>query len=703
MPRPHRLRYALAAALPWFFGTALAWAGPVSDDDALALSYSEAASVSIATGNSQSLRRAPAVASVITAADIVAMGATELDQILETVPGIHVNRAPNSNSPLYVVRGIVSAFNPQVLVLQNGIPITTAYIGNKGNIWGGYPVEHIARIEILRGPGSALYGSDAYAGVINIITKNAAEVGGTEFGLRGASFGTGELWFQQGTRLGPLAIASYLRYGQTDGNHNLVEADAQSRNDKLFNTHASLAPGEVHNQLKAVDGNLDVQYGAWRARFGYKRRYDMGTGLGIASALDPTGRQQTERITSSLSWTEAQLGHDWGAGATVSSQQYSQEIPTWYQLMPAGLVYPTGAFPNGMIAAPETWERTYRASAYADYSGWQLHRLRLGVGHDDIDMYRTREYRNFNYAANGLPIPLPGVIETSASSPFIRPQRRNINYLYLQDEWNLATDWNLTAGLRHDRYSDFGSTTNPRLALVWDASYDLTAKLLYGRAFRAPAFAESYGISNPVAMGNPLLKPERNATTELALAWQLSSNASANLTFYHYNMHDIIRTVANPVPGTGSTYTNTGDQRGDGVELEGKWQLASAVQLSGNYAWQRSIDQRTGTDAGAAPRHHLLGRVDWSVDSDYQLGAQLNHVAGRRRALGDLRAPIADYSTADFTLATRYGRQRWNYTLAIRNAFNANVREPSPAPGLTLPGDIPMPGRSISLQASYQM
>ncbi|MFC7653900.1 hypothetical protein ACFQT4_17320 [Pseudoduganella danionis] len=59
MPRPHRLRYALAVALPWFFSAPLAWASPVSDDDDLALSYSEAASVSIATGNSQSLRRAP--------------------------------------------------------------------------------------------------------------------------------------------------------------------------------------------------------------------------------------------------------------------------------------------------------------------------------------------------------------------------------------------------------------------------------------------------------------------------------------------------------------------------------------------------------------------------------------------------------------------------------------------------------------------
>lgn len=699
--RPRCLPAAVLAILPLLLNPAAAYAGPVAEDE-LALSLGETLNVSIATGSPQSLRRAPAVASVISAAEIQAMGATDLDQILETVPGIHVNRTPNSNSPVYVIRGIVSNFNPQVLMLQNGIPITTAYIGNKGNIWGGYPVEHIARIEILRGPGSALYGSDAYAGVINIITKSAAEVGGTEAGLRAASFSSGDVWLQHGGKFGALAVAGYLRYGQTDGNHDLVEADAQSRNDQLFNTHATLAPGAINNQLKAVDANLDAESGAWRARFGYKRRYDMGTGLGIAHALDPAGRQQSERITSSLSWSDSQLSRDWGAGATISSQQYSQEVPSWYHLMPAGLEYPTGAFPNGMIAAPETWERSYRASAYADYSGWQWHRLRVGLGHDDIDLYRTREYRNFNYAANGMPIPLAQVLEISAT-PFIRPQRRHINYLFVQDEWHLAADWNLTAGLRHDRYSDFGSTTNPRLALVWDASYDVTAKLLYGRAFRAPAFVESYGISNPVAMGNPQLKPERNATTELALAWQLSSNASLALTLYHYMMHDIIRTVPNAIAGTGTTYANTGDQHGDGAELEAKWLVAARLQLSGNYSWQRSIDQRSGTDAGAAPRHHLLARSDWNFADDYQLGAQLNHVAGRRRALGDARAQLADYTSADFTLATRYGRQRWNYTLALRNAFNANIREPSPAPGLALPNDIPMPGRTISLQASYQM
>ncbi|MBY0557858.1 MAG: TonB-dependent receptor [Burkholderiaceae bacterium] len=701
-PSACRMQRVVALALPLLAVSQPVLANPYEEDE-LALADSDAASTSIATGSLHTLRRAPAVASVITAADIRAMGASDLDQILETLPGVHVNRMPNSNSPIYVIRGIVSTSNPQVLMLQNGVPITTAYIGNKGNIWGGYPVEHIARIELLRGPGSALYGSDAFAGVINIITKGAADLNGSEFGVRAGSFNTGDMWLQHAGNHGALAVAAYLRYGQSEGSRRLVAADAQTRNDQLFGSHASLAPGHGNNQYKANDANLELQSGSWRARFGYKKRYDMGTGLGIASALDPQGRQQSERITSSLTWSDAQLGRDWGAGATLSSQQYSQEVPVWYHLMPAGLVYPTGSFPNGMIGAPETWERTYRASAYLDYSGWRQHRVRFGTGHDDIDLYRTREYRNFNYASNGMPIPLPGVIETSDSTPFLRPQRRRIHYAYLQDEWQLATDWNLTAGLRHDRYSDFGSTTNPRLALVWDASYDLTVKLLYGRAFRAPAFVESYGISNPVALGNPLLKPERNTTTELALNWQVRSDASVNLSAYNYHMHDMIRLVTNTMAGTGARYGNLGDQRGHGLELESKWAVNRALQLNASYAWQHSIDLRNHQDAGGAPRHHLVTRADWTVLEDYQLGAQLNRVAGRRRAAGDARTPVADYTSVDWTLATRYGRQQWNYTLALRNAFNADVREPSPAPGLALPGDIPMPGRSISLQASYQM
>jgi iron complex outermembrane receptor protein len=702
--RASRIWLAVALALPALAAQsqAHAQAGPSSEEDELTMVYGDADSVSIATGNLQSLRRAPAVASVVTAADIAAMGATDLDHVLETVAGLHIARSPNSYTPLYIMRGVFSQYAPQVLVLQNGVPVTTLYIGNKGNVWGSFPVEHISRIEIIRGPGSALYGSDAFAGVINIITKGPAEAAGTEVGARLGSFQSRDAWVQHGGKLGPIDIAAFLHTGTSDGQRRTLEADAQTRNDTLLGTHASLAPGSVNVGGDAVDLNLEATYGQWRARFGYKLRDKQGSGAGIASALDPVGTGRSERINTSLGWANPQFTRDWGLGASISTQSYVQEL-NGYVLLPPGTRFPTGLFPDGMIGIPETWERATRLTGYADYSGFAGHHVRLGIGHDELDLYETRERRNFTYTPNGTPVPLPALADFSQSNPFMRPHLRRIDYIYAQDEWRMATDWTLTAGVRHDRYSDFGGTTNPRMALVWDATFDLTAKLLYGRAFRAPSFNEAYSLANPVARGNANLKPETDRTLEAAFSWQAQADAQVNLTLYRYAMGNIIRLVPNAVAGTGSTFANTGSQVGHGMELEGNWSVNRDLRLVGNYAWQRSVDKATDTDAGYAPHHHLFARADWQFGGSYTLSPQLNWVADRKRAAGDLRAPIADYHTLDLTVSTRRGKNQWNFSAAVRNLFDADAREPSLAPGLALPFDLPLAGRSFSIQASYKL
>ncbi|WP_229414666.1 TonB-dependent receptor plug domain-containing protein [Zemynaea arenosa] len=674
-----------------------------SEEEELSQIYGDKETVSIATGSAQSLRRAPAVATVITAQDIAAMGATDLDQVLESVPGVHVARAASMYAPLYVVRGIVTQYTPQLLVLQNGIPVTTLFQGNKGNLWGGYPVEHIARIEIIRGPGSALYGSDAFSGVIKIITKSAADAQGTDIGGRIGSFNSRDAWVQHGGKAGPADYSAYIRVGETDGFDSTIDADAQTRNDALFGTHASLAPGQVQTGGKAIDANFDATWGNWRLRAGYKERHDLGSGAGVAYALDPVGKSKSERITSDLSWTDNQFAKDWALGVSLSSLQYMQLIPTDYQLLPPGARLPTGPFPLGMFGAPETWERQFRLGGFASYTGIDDHHIRIGIGHDDLDLYRTRERRNFSYSTSGTPIPLAGgqAVEIAPELSFLLPHRRRIDYVYLQDEWRLANDWSVTAGVRHDRYSDFGGTTNPRVAVVWDAALNLTAKLLYGRAFRAPAFIESYGMSNPVALGNPNLKPETNNTIEGSVNWQVSSDALLNVTVYHYAMNDIIRAVPNTVPNTGSTYANRGAQNGKGLEVEGTWDVTRDLRLTGSLALQRSIDETTHTDAGYAPRKHLFARADWHFAGDYQASLQANWVADRRRPAGDARTAIPDYTTVDLALRTKRGWRNVDFTLALRNVFNADVREPSLAPGLALPHDLPMAPRTASLQAVY--
>ncbi len=674
-----------------------------SDEEELSLLYGEAASVTIATGTELALRRAPAVASVVTADDIANMGARGMDEVLETVAGMHIARSANTLAPVYVVRGVFSAQGPQVLVLQNGVPITTLFQGNKGNLWGDYPVELISRLEIIRGPGSALYGSDAFAGVINIITKGPAESAGQELGARAGSFAARDAWVRHGGTLGPLEVAAFVRVGDTDGHHRTVEADAQSRNDKLLGTRATLAPGPVNVDNRAADVNLDAVYGALRARFNYKQRRQ-GSGAGIASALDPVGKGRSTRKIGNLTWAEPRFAPCFGVTVSLNYQAYAQEIPVPYVLLPAGTRLPTGQFPDGMIGAPETWERNVRFSTVADYSGVAGHHVRFGAGHDDLHLYRTRELRNFTYAPNGTPIPLAaGLTEFSGNDIFLRPHRRRVDYLFVQDEWRLAKDWNLTAGVRHDRYSDFGGTTNPRIALVWDASYDLTAKLLYGRAFRAPSFAEGYGLTNPVSIGNPALRPETNGTLEAAVSWQAQTDLQLTTTLYRYSMGNIIRLTPRSDNVPGQLYNNTGNQAGRGAELEAAWSVDHDVRVVGNYAWQRSVDKTTGSDAGYAPHHHLHARADWQFAGVGVLSPQLTWVAGRKRAAGDARAPVPDYHTVDLALSTRHGRNQWNFSATIRNLFNRDVREPSLAPGLSLPYDLPVAPRALSLQASYKL
>jgi iron complex outermembrane receptor protein len=665
------------------------------EEEELALSYGDKSFVTIATGSQQALRRAPSVASVITAEDIAAMGAADLDEVMETVPGVHVNRSANNYSPLYVIRGVFSQLTPQVLVLQNGVPITTLFQGNKGNLWGGYPVEHIARIEVIRGPGSALYGSDAFSGVINIITKAAADTPGTEFGARAGSFSTGDAWVQHGGTWGATDVAAYLRVGSTDGFKSTITGAAAGTS------------GPVNTGYNAIDGNLDLDYSKWRLRFGYKLRDQLETGAGIAQALDPVGRGKSERITGDLSWSDPQFARDWGMGFTASYLHYAQLIPTDYQLFPPGSNIGGGVSSNGFLGGPETWERQLRLSGFVTYAGFAGHSLRFGLGHDDLNLYETSETRNFTYAANGALIPNPGgvVMDYSATDPFLRPQRRKIDYFYVQDEWNIVNDWTLTAGLRHDNYSDFGGTTNPRLALVWDAALDLTAKLLYGRAFRAPAFVEAYGISNPTNKGNPNLRPETNSTVEAALSWQARRDTQVNLSLFRYDMKDTIRAVTNSTPNTGSTYANTGKQNGHGAEVELAWDAGRTLRLTGNYAWQRSIDEATNQDAGYAPHHHLYGRADWRFANAWLLSGQVNWVAERKRAVGDSRPDVPDYKTLDLTLRSNMGKDRsqWEYAASVRNLFNADVREPSLAPGTAIPNDLPMAPRTLWLQATYKL
>lgn len=662
---------------------------PQTEEEELALAYGDKSFVTIASGLRQPIARAPSVATVVTAEDIAAIGAADLDEVLETVPGFHVARSPLGYNPIYTIRGISTQYNPQVLMLVNGIPITGVTFGDRSIVWGGMPVENVARIEVIRGPGSALYGADAFSGVINIITKTSEDIDGTQLGLRVGSFRSGDAWAQYGGEIGGYQLAAYLRAGSTDGHKRTISADAQSYLDTLPpGSSATLAPGSVNLGRNAIDSRLDITRDRWQFRIGYQQRDNVGTGAGIASALDPQGKNFGERISTDITFHDSSFRPD--LDLTVQVSYLDIEERSDLRLYPPGTnFFGTTPYPNGVIGNPYKWERHLRLNLSATYTGTESHRLRFGTGTQDDNLYRTQESNNYSTGSPG-----PIVLTT----PFLSPHSRRVSFAYLQDEWSFMQDWYLTAGIRRDHYSDFGNTTNPRLALVWDTAYNMTSKLLYGRAFRPPSFSELYNENNTVALGNQILKPETNESLELAFAWQPVSWLQTNLNLFKYQMKDILRFVD---PGTGIAQAqNAGRQRGNGFEVEVVWDANNDLRFSGNFAQQRSVDEATNQDSGNAPRHHFYARADWRFIPSWTLDTQLNYVADRKREPGDARPAIADYHTVDLTLRTKQF-ENWDIAFKVANLFDADAREPSPSPGL-IPNDLPLAPREFRLELNRQ-
>lgn len=580
---------------------------PDNTFDDFASYYGDEEFISIATGSKKPVYKAPSVASVITASQLKELGATNLNDALETVPGLHVALSSLSRlDSVYSIRGLHTGINPQVLMLINGIPFPYAYTGARPALFQ-MPVTAISRIEILRGPGSAVYGADAFSGVINIITKEAGEIDGTHVGARYGSFDSHELWLQHGRSYGPWDIAFSFNYQDSDGDTGRkVSSDFQTTLDQIFGTNASLAPDVLSTRYTRYDTHLEIKRQDWSLRLWNWKLHDAGIGAGGAQALDPHGRQDVDQFLADLGYKNERLHPDWTFEANTSYLYRYNE--TQFTLLPPGAVVPIGndgnldfvtpagivAFPDGIHGNPSGTDNQIALDLATIYTGWKSHRLRLGAGIRYL-RYHPEEEKNFGPGViDGSVTPVDGRLTDVSGTPYLFSpiKSRTVRYLSLQDEWAFAPDWELTAGMRYDHYSDFGQTINPRLALVWEARYNLTAKLLYGSAFRAPSFGEFSAINNPVTLGNEDLDPETIDTLELAFDYRPTFDIQTKLSLFGYRAKDLINYVSD-AGATTKTAQNSGDQDGYGFELEASWKILDNLTVSGNYAWQHSEDHNT--------------------------------------------------------------------------------------------------------------
>lgn len=676
------LLWLLASAAP---GLAVAEvAQGFSHDQELLLSlYGSEEVISIATGSGKQVHRAPAAATVITAEEIKASGARTLDQVLEQVPGLHVSPSTLSRlDAVYSLRGIHTAYNPQVLVLMNGSPFPHLFSGGRP-VTFQLPVENIARVEVIRGPGSAIYGADALAGVINVITKSPEELRGTRAGVRLGSFGAAEGWLQHGGQWGGWQAALSLEWQQADGDTGrLVDRDLQS----LFNPALSRAPGPLESAYHLLNAQAELSRGPWTVRGWGWVQNDGGMGPGGAQALDPNGKQELLLGMGDVTYHKANWLPAWD-GSVHLNYFYSKD-DSYFQLFPPGQFHA-----QGWIGNPISYDQQTTLEATGLYGGWARHQLRINTGlkyaYED-----TEEFKNFG------PGVMPGVLTDVTDTPyvFLKPQDRTILFLSLQDEWNFAPDWELTAGVRYDHYSDFGDTINPRLALVWATRHDLTTKLMYGRAFRAPSFSELYAINNPAVLGNPGLEPEYLNTVELAFDYRPTPRLRTSLSLFHYDVDGLIAFIPDP-GGTASTAQNANDQTGHGFELEAEWKATDTVKLQGNFSLNRALNANTDARIAETPARKLFMATHWLFAPDWSLHAKANWVMDRARAPGDLRDPVDDYVWVDLVVRRQRLAKQWEAALLVQNLFNGKAREPGSA---AIHNDMPLEGIGVFGEVRYE-
>lgn len=611
-------------------------------DRLISLSFDELmeVKVSISTHSQQQMSKAPSVVTVITAEDIEATGTTNLMEILENVPGLYVKKNLFGFRPLISLRGSPGT---HTLLMVNGTPMRDL-VWSTGIFWKGLPASAIDRIEIIRGPGSALFGADASAGVINVITRTAAGIEDSTAALRAGSYDSGAVWLRHGGNLNGLRIGLSAEFSSTDGHAPDIP----------------VAGGGTSGRATYPYDSQDVRFSLagehWRLLADYMGHDDLGTGFNGAGVMDPLNRSDDSQYSLALLYDNPVFARHWGLNASIRHRDLKYSSGN-------GFAAPTLIDP----AAREYLDSAERQSgieASGLYSGINRHALRIGGGYSLNDIYHVSQ-----------------VNPPDPAYPLPEESRRNA-FLYLQDAWSFANDWELTAGLRYDNFSDFGHATTPRLALVWQTTDRLTSKLLYGEAFRASSYQELY-FKTSANTPNPDLSPERSKTWELALDYLASRDLRLGLNMYRFERSNMIAADSTPA----RQFQNAGRFVVRGAETEARWQATPNLRLTGNASY-REEDESSFSDL-AIPTKSIHLRLDWALQPRWNWNVQASWHGARPLPAGDTRQELGAYSLVDTTLRHQFD-DYWSFSASLRNLFDAQAWDYS---SRALVENLPLPGR----------
>jgi iron complex outermembrane receptor protein len=626
-------------------------------------------------------REAPAIATVVTAEEIRNMGARNLLDVLNMVPGMGISFTEDGVN-MIEVRGIRTALSEKILIMIDGHSLNRNGFGS--SVWAlaeRMPVENVKQVEVVRGPGSALYGANAFVATVNIITRDADEINGFEMKAAGGLNDTYKGNITTGKVLNDkLNVTGSVDYFNTKGPKLRVESDT------LLLTPFSKAPGYADMRFRQTDTFLKINYGDLSFRGGYRNSYK-GEYIGLGYALTGGAHQDVD-----VGWAELAYAYRFNNALSANIKVFGD----YFEQDPLVKVLPSGfpGFSDGMLGKPLMKDGTVGTELQFDWDLFKNNHLILGAAYSMMMQYDTKQFANFN------PITFAPIGPVQQVANWNKNVTRHVGAAYMQDEWKLFERVSLTAGVRYDHYSDFGDTVNPRGGVVWQFLERGTLKFLYGQAFRAPSFQELYNINNPIVVGNPDLKPEKIRTYEVAVSYRFARWLGVDINYFYSEITDLINWDTSASP---ARFANIGKARVQGVETGIRGSYFNGLSWKLSYAFQNPRDGMTNQLLPYVPQHRAKGSINYSLNRYVNLHTDLLWTGQRPRAQGDTRTEMPSYFTADLAVTFKNFIKNLELQAAVHNLFDKKFYDPDTS-GIakSVQYDFPREGISGLLTISYK-
>ncbi len=606
--------------------------------------------IEIASKSSETIFDAPSSVTVFTRQELLNMGLTSVEELLNYIPGFMATRELVFNSGYMVAaRGMTTpqaSYN--ILFMVDGQRLNNAVSGGALARNFYIPLANVKQVEVIRGPGSALYGTSAYSGVVNIVTNtdvNNAFFSAGDMASREAYMNFSKQFEQGGY------VAGFARYFEDNG-------------QKIYQN--VLNPNTLSSDpLKGSDIYLSAEYDRFHFQFRNAQR-DRDEFAFFTENLEGIEKYFTEHQSIRLGYElyktdKFNLNIDFDYMRTRNKETF---LTSSLAYLPDSLDKSNlGNLLDGRNAKETEWSINLEGHyAFNDHheliTGLQYRKPTTEYAYISLN-YDVAEYNqalaespptgSFNYT--GIPY------DTADYEPQIS---QNILGIYVQDKYQFNPQWAMTLGLRYDRYSDAGSTTNPRAALTYAPSEKTKFKWMYGEAFRAPSLRQSF--TKIQGLGNPDLEPETIKTLELAWLQQFEQ-AQTMLTYFYSRAENKIDTVLLSSATTGEFLRQFQNLPGAldsaGWEFELSSQLTEHLSLRTAYTYMAKMQekpQRFSEQTFSAILNYQHDKWNLNLNTYYHDTMQQQIIGGKIKVFDDywvLHSAVRYALTPELTIVGR--------------------------------------------------